>query len=72
MLFYRLQIGGAFVQQYYHILHEQPDQVHKFYQESSILGRPESNGTMAYVTTLDVSSSTDLQTYCYSRHTIEN
>ncbi|KAF8698781.1 hypothetical protein HU200_035039 [Digitaria exilis] len=46
-------IGGAFVQQYYHILHEQPDQVHKFYQESSILGRPESNGTMAYVTTLD-------------------
>ncbi|CAN6289118.1 unnamed protein product [Urochloa humidicola] len=45
-------ISGAFVQQYYHILHEQPDQVHKFYQESSVLGRPESNGTMVYVTTL--------------------
>ncbi|AQL06086.1 Nuclear transport factor 2 (NTF2) family protein with RNA binding (RRM-RBD-RNP motifs) domain [Zea mays] len=45
-------ISGAFVQQYYHILHEQPDQVHKFYQDSSILGRPDSNGIMAYVTTM--------------------
>jgi hypothetical protein len=58
MLLYCLQIGGAFVQQYYHILHEQPDQVHKFYQESSTLGRTDSNGTMVYVTTLGVSSST--------------
>jgi hypothetical protein len=57
MLFYCLQISSAFVQQYYNILHEQPDQVHKFYQESSILGRPESNGTMVDVTTLGVSSS---------------
>ncbi|WVZ57283.1 hypothetical protein U9M48_007688 [Paspalum notatum var. saurae] len=46
-------ISGAFVQQYYRILHEQPDQVHKFYQDSSYLGRPESNGTMVYVTTLN-------------------
>ncbi|PUZ40649.1 hypothetical protein GQ55_9G441400 [Panicum hallii var. hallii] len=45
-------ISSAFVQQYYNILHEQPDQVHKFYQESSILSRPESNGTMVDVTTL--------------------
>ncbi|CAD6211550.1 unnamed protein product [Miscanthus lutarioriparius] len=45
-------IGGAFVQQYYQILHEQPDQVHKFYQDSSILGRPDSNGTMVYVSTM--------------------
>ncbi|CAN6312334.1 unnamed protein product [Urochloa humidicola] len=45
-------ISGAFVQQYYHILHEQPDQVHKFYQESSVVGRPESDGIMVYVTTL--------------------
>ncbi|XP_062211549.1 nuclear transport factor 2-like isoform X2 [Phragmites australis] len=45
-------ISGAFVQQYYRILHEQPDQVHKFYQDSSILGRPESDGTMVSVTTL--------------------
>lgn len=46
-------ISGAFVQQYYHILHEQPDQVHKFYQDSSFIGRPESNGTMVDVTTLN-------------------
>ncbi|TVU01879.1 hypothetical protein EJB05_18743 [Eragrostis curvula] len=45
-------ISGVFVQQYYHILHESPDQVHKFYQDSSILGRLDSNGTMVSVTTL--------------------
>ncbi|XP_062215329.1 nuclear transport factor 2-like isoform X2 [Phragmites australis] len=45
-------ISGAFVQQYYHILHEQPEQVHKFYQDSSIIGRPDSSGTMVSVTTL--------------------
>ncbi|GJN13153.1 hypothetical protein PR202_ga31491 [Eleusine coracana subsp. coracana] len=44
-------VSGAFVQQYYHILHEKPEQVHKFYQDSSILGRPEPNGTMGSVTT---------------------
>ncbi|KAL6853914.1 hypothetical protein ACP4OV_019943 [Aristida adscensionis] len=45
-------IKGVFVQQYYHILHESPDQVHKFYQDVSILGRQDSNGTMVSVTTL--------------------
>ncbi|KAL6616727.1 hypothetical protein ACP70R_038997 [Stipagrostis hirtigluma subsp. patula] len=45
-------ISGVFVQQYYHILHESPDQVHKFYQDVSILGRQDSNGTMVSVTTL--------------------
>ncbi|KAL6598261.1 hypothetical protein ACP70R_046426 [Stipagrostis hirtigluma subsp. patula] len=45
-------ISGAFVQQYYHILHEQPEEAFKFYQDSSILGRPDSNGTMVSVTTL--------------------
>jgi hypothetical protein len=49
-----LQISGVFVQQYYHILHESPDQVHKFYQDTSILGRQDSNGTMVSVTTLRV------------------
>ncbi|CAD6211549.1 unnamed protein product [Miscanthus lutarioriparius] len=37
--------------QYYRILLEQPDQVHQFYEDSSILGRPDSNGIMVYVTT---------------------
>uniref|UniRef100_A0A0E0NWL4 NTF2 domain-containing protein n=1 Tax=Oryza rufipogon TaxID=4529 RepID=A0A0E0NWL4_ORYRU len=44
-------ISGAFVQQYYHILHETPDQVYKFYQDASIVGRPDSNGVMKYVST---------------------
>ncbi|KAG4906396.1 hypothetical protein AAZX31_20G023300 [Glycine max] len=44
-------IGNAFVQQYYSILHQEPDQVHRFYQESSILSRPEEDGTMTMVTT---------------------
>ncbi|KAJ4814804.1 hypothetical protein LUZ62_027370 [Rhynchospora pubera] len=46
-------IGNAFVQQYYHILHSSPDLVHRFYQETSKLGRPEANGVMASVTTTD-------------------
>uniref|UniRef100_A0A0A9CV08 NTF2 domain-containing protein n=1 Tax=Arundo donax TaxID=35708 RepID=A0A0A9CV08_ARUDO len=45
-------ISGVFVQQYYHILHEQPEQVHKFYQDSSIIARPDPDGTMVSVTTL--------------------
>ncbi|XP_040378611.1 nuclear transport factor 2-like isoform X2 [Oryza brachyantha] len=44
-------ISGAFVQQYYHILHETPDQVHRFYQDASIVGRPNSTGVMEYVST---------------------
>ncbi|KAF0922446.1 hypothetical protein E2562_036562 [Oryza meyeriana var. granulata] len=44
-------ISGAFVQQYYHILHETPDQVYKFYQDASIVGRPNSSGIMEYVST---------------------
>ncbi len=53
-----LQISGAFVQQYYHILHETPDQVYKFYQDASIVGRPDSNGVMKYVSTTAVSPLT--------------
>lgn len=45
-------VGGAFVQQYYFVLHKSPDQVHRFYQDSSILSRPDSNGMMTSVTTM--------------------
>ncbi|KAG0485400.1 hypothetical protein HPP92_009479 [Vanilla planifolia] len=45
-------VGAAFVQQYYYVLHRSPDQVHKFYQDSSILSRPDSNGMMTTVTTI--------------------
>lgn len=52
-------VGNAFVEQYYSILHQKPDQVHRFYHESSILSRPEEDGTMTMVTTTLVSTSDD-------------
>ncbi|KAI3686549.1 hypothetical protein L1987_80228 [Smallanthus sonchifolius] len=39
-------VGNAFVEQYYHILHQSPELVHKFYQDSSILSRPDTSGLM--------------------------
>lgn len=48
-------IGNAFVEQYYPILHHSPELVHRFYQESSVLSRPEPNGEMTPVTTIEVS-----------------
>lgn len=45
-------VGNAFVEQYYHILHQSPELVHKFYQDSSILSRPDRNGLMSSVTTM--------------------
>ncbi|URD98648.1 Nuclear transport factor 2 (NTF2) domain [Musa troglodytarum] len=45
-------IGNAFVQQYYQILHQSPEMVHKFYQDSSIVNRPNSDGEMTSVTTM--------------------
>lgn len=46
-------IARAFVDQYYRILHKSPDQVYRFYQERSILSRPDVNGTMTSATTLE-------------------
>lgn len=48
-------VGHAFVEQYYHILHQSPNLVHRFYQESSFLSRSDSNGVMSTVTTTKVS-----------------
>ena len=48
-------VGNAFVEQYYHILHQSPGLVHRFYQDSSLLSRPDANGNMATVTTMQVS-----------------
>ncbi|KAE8681805.1 Nuclear transport factor 2 family protein with RNA binding domain [Hibiscus syriacus] len=39
-------VGNAFVHQYYHILHQSPELVHRFYHDSSKLGRPEESGVM--------------------------
>lgn len=46
-------VGNAFVQQYYHILHQSPGLVHKFYHDISKLGRPEEDGSMSLTTTMD-------------------
>ncbi|XWS47200.1 hypothetical protein CRYUN_Cryun14cG0132600 [Craigia yunnanensis] len=44
-------VGNAFVHQYYLILHQSPTLVHRFYHDSSKLGRPEENGVMSITTT---------------------
>lgn len=49
-------VGNAFVQQYYHILHQSPGLVHRFYQDISKLGRPE-DGSMSTTTTMDAINS---------------
>lgn len=45
-------VGNAFVEQYYHILHHSPESVYRFYQDSSVLSRPDANGVMTTVTTM--------------------
>ncbi|KAM0827155.1 hypothetical protein ACQ4PT_068381 [Festuca glaucescens] len=45
-------VCSLFVNQYYHILNGSPDQVHKFYQDTSRIGWAGSDGVMEYVTTL--------------------
>ncbi|GAY44212.1 hypothetical protein CUMW_080490, partial [Citrus unshiu] len=45
-------VGNAFVEQYYCILHQNPDVVHRFYQESSMVSRPDQSGSMTSVTTI--------------------
>jgi hypothetical protein len=54
-------VGNAFVEQYYSILHREPNHVHRFYQDSSVMSRPEEDGTMTTVTTTDVSSNNPLK-----------
>lgn len=45
-------VANAFVEQYYHILHHSPEQVFRFYQESSVLSRQEESGEITSVTTM--------------------
>uniref|UniRef100_A0A2P2K6V9 Uncharacterized protein MANES_02G055500 n=1 Tax=Rhizophora mucronata TaxID=61149 RepID=A0A2P2K6V9_RHIMU len=45
-------VGNAFVEQYYHILHNSPKLVYRFYQDSSVISRPEANGEMTSVATM--------------------
>ena len=48
-------IGTAFVKQFYTVLHNDPTQAYKFYQDLSVLSRPGPNGVMKSVTTVKVS-----------------
>lgn len=48
-------VGNAFVEQYYQIQHHSPESVYRFYQDSSFLSRPNANGVMTSVTTMEVS-----------------
>ncbi|KAL0450459.1 UNVERIFIED_CONTAM: Nuclear transport factor 2 [Sesamum latifolium] len=45
-------VGNAFVEQYYHILHHSPELVFRFYQDTSVLSRPDADGLMTTVTTM--------------------
>ncbi|XP_059283645.1 nuclear transport factor 2-like isoform X4 [Lycium ferocissimum] len=45
-------VGNAFVEQYYQIQHHSPELVFRFYQDSSVLSRPNSSGVMSSVTTM--------------------
>ncbi|GMI93113.1 hypothetical protein like AT5G60980 [Hibiscus trionum] len=45
-------VGNAFVEQYYRILYESPELAHRFYHDSSVLSRPDFDGAMTSVTTM--------------------
>ncbi|XP_015579926.1 nuclear transport factor 2 isoform X1 [Ricinus communis] len=45
-------VGNAFVEQYYHILHTSPELVFRFYQDTSVISRPDADGVMTSVATM--------------------
>ncbi|KAJ7961584.1 ras GTPase-activating protein-binding protein 2 [Quillaja saponaria] len=47
-----MEVGNAFVHQYYLILHQSPGLVHRFYQDISKLGRHGEDGVMGTTTTM--------------------
>ncbi|KAJ4968479.1 hypothetical protein NE237_015180 [Protea cynaroides] len=57
-------VGNAFVIHYYHMLHQAPELVYRFYQDSSKLGRPEPDGTLCFITTLQAINEKILSLYC--------
>ncbi|XP_041989736.1 nuclear transport factor 2-like isoform X2 [Salvia splendens] len=46
-------IANAFIEQYYTILHHSPEQVYRFYRDTSISSRQDLNGLMRTVTTMN-------------------
>ncbi|GKV46400.1 hypothetical protein SLEP1_g53386 [Rubroshorea leprosula] len=63
-------VGNAFVHQYYHILLNSPEVVHRFYQDTSFLSRPDVNGNMTTVTTMKAINEKILSLH-YEDHTAE-
>ncbi|KAK1315549.1 hypothetical protein QJS10_CPA05g01733 [Acorus calamus] len=47
-----LQVGKLFVDQYYQILYNMPEYLYGFYKDSSIISRPEPDGTVVSVTSV--------------------
>ncbi|KAM1081160.1 hypothetical protein ACFX2I_015641 [Malus domestica] len=63
-------VGNAFVEQYYHILHQSPELVHRFYQDSSSLSRMDIKGNMTTVTTMEAIGE-KIQSLNYGDYTAE-
>ena len=57
-----VQVGNAFVNQYYNVLHQSPQVVHRFYTDASHLTRAEAGagGAVESAHTQDVSFNTRL------------
>ncbi|KAH9734241.1 nuclear transport factor 2 (NTF2) family protein [Citrus sinensis] len=60
-------VGNSFVEQYFKALHQYPEHLHRFYQDSSFLSRPGPDGVMTSITTMkeinDQILSLDYQNY---------
>ncbi|KAM6593835.1 hypothetical protein CsatA_001538 [Cannabis sativa] len=63
-------VGNAFVEQYYQIVHHSPELVHRFYQDTSSLSRPDSNGVMKTVSSMQSINETILSLK-YEDYTVE-
>ncbi|XVF85805.1 hypothetical protein PTKIN_Ptkin17bG0147200 [Pterospermum kingtungense] len=61
-----LDIGNAFVQRFYTILHKDPTQAFRFYLDSSALSRPGPDGVMKSVTTVEDINELILSLDCQS------
>ncbi|KAH9734245.1 nuclear transport factor 2 (NTF2) family protein [Citrus sinensis] len=55
-------VGNSFVEQYFKALHQYPEHLHRFYQDSSFLSRPGPDGVMTSITTMKI-LSLDYQNY---------
>ncbi|GMH27941.1 hypothetical protein Nepgr_029784 [Nepenthes gracilis] len=64
-------VGHAFAWQYYTILHQSPELVFRFYQDTSKLGRPDDDGDMGSTNTMDAINE-KIQSYGTSKADIKS